>query len=217
MRRLLPIFLSLTALAAAETSPAWTFDGPLPEGAVGVGGFALKQAGPRRPDYPRFDTQNIATKFDGKGARLEIKDPGEHSLFDFQNGDALTVEAWVKPDGLRKGENATIIGKGRTDPKAANPSNQNWALRLRVLYDTACLNFLFASPADKGVKWHRWTTPTGFPNDGRWHHVAVRYEFGKPESIRGWIDGKEIKGSWDMDGATTEGPIVDDAPVWIGS
>ena len=58
---------------------------------------------------------------------------------------------------------------------------------------------------------------TGFANDRRWHHVAVRYEFGKPESIRGWIDGKEIKGSWDMDGETTDAPVVDDAPVWIGS
>ncbi|MEI6795142.1 MAG: c-type cytochrome domain-containing protein, partial [Verrucomicrobiota bacterium] len=35
--------------------------------------------------------------------------------------------------------------------------------------------------------------------------------------IRGWIDGKEIKGSWDMDGPTTDEPVVDDAPVWIGS
>jgi hypothetical protein len=217
----MPLFrlaaLALTSLAAAETQPAWTFDGSPLEGAVAVGGVALKQAGPRRPDYPRFDTQNAAMTFDGKGARLEIKDPGVASVFDFQNGDALTVEAWVRPDGLRKGENATIIGKGRTDPKAPNPSNQNWAMRLRVLYDTACLNFLFATPAGKGVQWHRWTTPTGLPNDGRWHHVAIRYEFGKPDSIRGWIDGKEIKGSWDMDGATTEAPIVDDAPVWIGS
>jgi hypothetical protein len=209
--------VSLTALAAAETSPAWTFDGqPGPELSA-VGNVRLKQAGPRRPDFPRFDTRNVAPTFDGQGARLVIKDPGADSVFDFKNGDAFTLEAWVRPDGLRKGENATIIGKGRTDPKAPNPSNQNWAMRLRVLYDTACLNFLFASPTDKGVKWHRWTTPTGFPNDGRWHHVAIRYEFGKPDSIRGWIDGKEIKGSWDMDGATTEGPIVDDAPVWIGS
>ena len=217
MRRLLPLFLSLTALVAAETVPAWTFDGqPGPELSA-VGNVRLKQAGPRRPDYPRFDTQNVAPTFDGLGARLVIKDPGADSVFDFKNGDAFTVEAWVRPDGLRKGENATIIGKGRTDPKAPNPSNQNWAVRLRVLYDTACLNFLFASPTEKGVKWHRWTTPTGFPNDGRWHHVAVRYEFGKPESIRGWIDGKEMKGSWDMDGATNDAPVVDDAPVWIGS
>ena len=217
MRRLAPLFLGLAALANAETRPAWTFDGSLAEGVVAVGGVRVDQAGPRRPDYPRFDTKNAAPSFDGQGARLEIKDPGARSLFDFTNGDALTLEAWVKPDGLRKGENATIIGKGRTDPKAANPGNQNWAMRLRVLYDSACLNFLFASPADKGVKWHRWTTPTGFPNDRRWHHVAIRYEFGKPESIRGWIDGKEVKGSWDMDGETTAAPVVDDAPVWIGS
>ena len=147
MRRLLPLFLSLTALAAAETSPAWTFDGqPGPELSA-VGNVRLKQAGPRRPDYPRFDTQNIAPTFDGKGARLVIKDPGADSVFDFKNGDAFTVEAWVRPEGLRKGENAMIIGKGRTDPKGPTPNNQNWAVRLRVLYDTACLNFLFATPA----------------------------------------------------------------------
>ena len=218
MRRLVPFFLSLAALAEAQSVPAWSFDGSAPVGMTPVGDVRFKQAGPRRPDYPRFEQTNEAASFDGKGARLEIKDPGANSLFDFKNGDAFTVEAWVKPDGLRKGENATIIGKGRTDPKGPTPNNQNWAVRLRVLYDTACLNFLFATPADgKGVQWHRWTTPTGFANDGRWHHVAVRYAFGQPESIRGWIDGKEIKGSWDMDGATTAEPIVDDAPVWIGS
>ncbi|MGI9110580.1 MAG: DUF1553 domain-containing protein, partial [Opitutales bacterium] len=205
------------AHAEEQSPPAWSYHGAARPELTAVGGVTFKQPGPRRPDYPRFEQTNEAATFDGKGARLEIKDTGAGSLFDFKNGDAITLEAWVRPDGLRKGENATIIGKGRTDPKAANPSNQNWAMRLRVLYDTACLNFLFATPAAKGVQWHRWTTPTGFANDRRWHHVAVRYEFGKPESIRGWIDGKEVKGSWDMDGATTDAPIVDDAPVWIGS
>jgi hypothetical protein len=217
MLRLVPLFLGLAAFVSAQSVPVWSFDGNAPEGTATAGAVTLKQPGPRRPDYPRFEQTNIAASFDGKGAHLEIKDPGANSLFDFKNGDALTLEAWVKPDGLRKGENAYVIGKGRTDPKSANPSNQNWALRLRVLYDSACLNFLFASPSGSGVKWHRWTTPTGFANDRRWHHVAVRYEFGKPESIRGWIDGKEIKGSWDMDGETTDAPVVDNAPVWIGS
>jgi hypothetical protein len=217
MSRLVPLFLGLAALASAQSVPVWNFDGAAVAGMTPVGDVRFKQAGPRRPDYPRFEQINEAATFDGKGAHLEIKDGGANSLFDFKNGDALTLEAWVKPDGLRKGENAYVIGKGRTDPKAANPSNQNWALRLRVLYDSACLNFLFASPSGSGIKWHRWTTPTGFANDRRWHHVAVRYEFGKPESIRGWIDGKEIKGSWDMDGETIDAPVVDDAPVWIGS
>ena len=217
MRRFVPLFLGLSALAAAQSVPVWNFDGNPLAGLTPVGDVRFKQAGPRRPDYPRFEQTNEAATFDGKGAHLEIKDGGANSLFDFKNGDAITLEAWVKPDGLRKGENAYVIGKGRTDPKAANPSNQNWALRLRVLYDSACLNFLFASPSGTGIKWHRWTTPTGFANDRRWHHVAVSYAFGKPESIRGWIDGKEIKGSWDMDGETTDAPVVDDAPVWIGS
>jgi hypothetical protein len=217
MCRLVPLFLGLSALAAAQSVPVWNFDGTPLAGLTPSGNVQFKQPGPRRPDYPRFEQTNEAATFDGKGAHLEIKDGGANSLFDFKNGDTITLEAWVKPDGLRKGENAYVIGKGRTDPKAANPSNQNWALRLRVLYDSACLNFLFASPSGTGVKWHRWTTPTGFANDRRWHHVAVSYAFGKPDSIRGWIDGKEIKGSWDMDGATTDAPIVDDAPVWIGS
>ena len=217
MRRLVPLFLGLAALTQAQSVPVWNFDGTALAGLTPVGDVKFGQPGPRRPDYPRFDEKNEAATFDGKGAHLEIKDPGAGSLFDFKNGDAITIEAWVKPDGLRKGENAYVIGKGRTDPKAANPSNQNWALRLRVLYETACLNFLFATPSGSGVKWHRWTTPTGFANARRWHHVAVRYEFGKPESIRGWIDGKEFKGSWDMDGPTTDEPVVDDAPIWIGS
>ena len=218
MRLLAPLFLGLAALAEAQSVPTWIFDGSARPELSATGGVTFKQPGPRRPDYPRFEQTNEAATFDGKGARLEVKDAGANSLFDFKNGDALTLEAWVNPDGLRKGENATIIGKGRTDPKSATPNNQNWAMRLRVLYDTACLNFLFATPSSgKSVQWHRWTTPTGFANDRRWHHVAIRYEFGKPESIRGWIDGKEIKGSWDMDGATADEPVVDDAPVWIGS
>ena len=217
MLRIVSLFLGITALDAAQTTPAWTFDGASHPELIPVGAVTFKQPGPRRPDYPRFEQTNEAVTFDGKGSHLVVKDTGENSIFDFKNGDALTLEAWVKPDGLRKGENAYIIGKGRTDPKATNPSNQNWALRLRVLYETACLNFLFASPSSKGIQWHRWTTPTGLANDGRWHHVAVRYEFGKPESIGGWIDGKTMKGSWDMDGPTADAPVVDNAPVWIGS
>ncbi|NBY36472.1 MAG: DUF1553 domain-containing protein [Verrucomicrobia bacterium] len=217
MLRIVSLFLGITALDAAQTTPAWTFDGASHPELIPVGTVTFKQPGPRRPDYPRFEQTNEAVTFDGKGSHLVVKDTGENSIFDFKNGDALTLEAWVKPDGLRKGENAYVIGKGRDDPKSATPSNQNWALRLRVLYDTACLNFLFASPSGKGIQWHRWTTPTGLANDGRWHHVAVRYEFGKPESIGGWIDGKPMKGSWDMDGPTADAPFVDNAPVWIGS
>ena len=81
------------------------------------------------------------------------------------------------------------------------------------------MNFLFHSRKTESSNgdWHRWTSKNGFSPGGRWHHVAASYRFGDPESIRGFIDGKEVKGSWDMGGATTEPPVVDDDDVWIGS
>ena len=47
----------------------------------------------------------------------------------------------------------------------------------------------------------------------------MTYLFGKPESIRGYIDGEPVKGDWNpaYAGATTQPPIVDDDDLWIGS
>jgi len=50
-----------------------------------------------------------------------------------------------------------------------------------------------------------------------WHHLSVAYRFGEPESVRGTIDGKPVKGTWDMNGATTLGPVTDDDELWIGA
>jgi len=195
----------------------WSFDAET-GGLRAEGKVELAQPGPRRPDYPGFAQTNRAIRLDGRGARLVVDDPGADSVFDFTNGDAITLEAWVKLDGIRKGKNVYLIGKGRTDPKAAAPNNQNWALRLREMYGSACVSFLFASPkGPRDVDWHRWTTVSGLRDDGRWHHVAVSYVFGKPESVRAFIDGKAMKGAWDMSGASADAPVVDDAPVWIGS
>jgi len=38
--------------------------------------------------------------------------------------------------------------------------------------------------------WHRWTSDDGFEPGSGWHHVAVTYTFGKPESLRGWLYGE---------------------------
>ncbi len=83
----------------------------------------------------------------------------------------------------------------------------------------ARVSFLFRSEADEKGKsdWHRWTSNRGFRPDGSWHHVAVSYQFGSPDSIRGYVDGKKIGGKWDMGGATARPPMVDDDDLWIGS
>jgi hypothetical protein len=204
---------SLLAGTPAAREP-WTFDAEQAGALTVTGAVQWDQPGPRRPDYPRFSQTNRAARFEGRGARLEIADPGAHSPFDFGQGDALTLEAWVRLTEIGRGENVYLIGKGRTDPRAANPNNQNWALRLREARGAACPSFLFASATGT---WHRWTAGQGLRTDGRWHHVAVTYVFGQPESVRAYLDGEEVSGDWDMAGATQAPPIVDDAPVWIGS
>lgn len=91
--------------------------------------------------------------------------------------------------------------------------NQNYALRLAGKKGDACVTFLFRSEDNRRGKsedYHRWTSKTGFDIDTGWHHVATSYTFGKPESIRGYIDGKSLNGEWDFGGATTEAPVVDD-------
>ena len=88
----LGLFACLTAGLGAQESPAWSFGGePRPDLEAG-GGVTFGQSGPRRPDYPIFDLKNLATRFDGKGARLMLADPPDHR-FDFTNGDAVTLEA----------------------------------------------------------------------------------------------------------------------------
>src|SRR5260221_243874 len=101
------------------------------------------------------------------------------------------------------------------------PHNQNWGLRLREADGTARVSFVFRDERDATSKgeefWHRWTSSTGFlPGEG-WHYVAVSYTFGEADSARGWVDGAEVKGDWDMGGQTELGPWADGDEVWIGT
>ena len=205
-------------LYASEPVVVWEFGAEEETPLISHGGVHRDVPGPRPPSFPDFDATNTAVKFDGRGAYYSYDDPGHLSPFDFTNGDQITIEAWVNARDLKDGENTYIIGKGRTGSPEFAPDNQNWALRLRGVKGNACVSFLFATPS-KGSKshWHRWTTDDGFIPRTGWHHVAVTYKFGQPESIQGWIDGKQIPGKWDMGGPTAVAPVVDDDSVWIGS
>lgn len=207
--------------SAAERVVRWGFGTEETTRLRPHGGVHRDQPGPRPPEFPDFDPDNTAVKLDGSGAHFSLADPGRDSPFDFTNGDAITLEAWVKLADLRPRENLYVIGKGRTAAPGQAQDNQNWALRIREVDGEARVSFLFATPrrpgAPKDAHWHRWTSSRGFDPGSGWHHVAVTYTFGDPKSIRGWLDGKPLPGSWDMGGATTEAPVVDDDAIWIGS
>lgn len=168
------------------------------------------------PVYPLFEAHNQSLKFTAP-ARVTIPDPGDHSKLDFDNGDEVTFEAWVRLD--RMNENIYLIGKGRTELQGPHSVDQNWAFRLRKNGGAACVNLLFRSADSKQQKgdWHRWTSNIGITAGARWHHVALKYRFGEPESIVAFVNGKSTNGKWDMGGPTTNAPVVNNEDVWIGS
>jgi len=216
--------LSGQSALAAEPGPVaqWGFGQEESTPLRPHGGVHRDIPGPRPPEYPDFLPDNSAVKLDGNGARFTFADPGVNSPFDFTNGDEITLEAWVQIRELHSGENVYVIGKGRTGNPKFPKDNQNWGLRLREMNGQACISFLFATPPEEGSSsggsiWHRWTTLKGFVPGAAWHHIAVSYRFGKPESIHAVIDGHHLTGKWDMGGATTAAPVVDNDDIWIGS
>jgi hypothetical protein len=185
------------------------------------GSVGLEQPGARPAIYPRMPPENMAAAFGGRDGFLRVADPGENSPLDFAAGDAITLEAWVRSDSLADEQQTYIVGKGRTGSAGFARENQNYALRLRGEGGTARLSFLFRSADNRAgdqKDFHRWNSDEGFvPGDGLWHHVAVSYRFGEAKSIRGFLDGREVAGTWDYGGATDEAPVVDDDELWIGS
>lgn len=220
----LVLCFSAVPLSAAEPEPVvrWNFGSEETTPLVPAGGVTRDIPGPRPPKYPDFAPENTAVRLDGNGARLVLDDPGADSPYDFKLGDAITLEAWVQVDEIRSGEAAYIVGKGRTGSPGFARDNQNWALRVREAGGECAVNFLFASTpepnADKpDAHWHRWTSKGTFLSGRGWHHIAVTYTFGEPDSLRAWIDGAVQTGTWDMGGATKAGPVVDNDAVWVGS
>lgn len=220
-------------IVADQPTAYWTFDGEEPlaphsssavasslKAAKTAGQVKLAVEGPRADRFPLFDDKNNAAQFFGDGGRIVVDDLGDDSAFDFKKGDAITLEAWVNCTKLGEDQQVYLIGKGRTNNEGVAKENQNWALRLRGQKGQACVSFLFRSADNRSGErndFHRWNTKTGFAVGSGWHHVAVTYKFGEPKSVRGYIDGEKLDGTWDYGGPTEEEPVVDNDQVWIGS
>ena len=218
----LALLFTSTILASAAPVARWDFGAEETSRLTPNGSLQRDVPGPRPPEFPDFEASNTAVQFDGSGAHFSFANGGRGSDFEFTNGDSITLEAWVKLDDIKEGETFYIIGKGRTGAAGFAPDNQNWALRVCEVEGRVCLSFLFATPhqdpdSKSDAHWHRWITKEGFSPNSGWHHIALTYRFGTPTSVRGWLDGKLRDGTWDMGGATTEAPVVDDDAIWIGS
>lgn len=201
---------------SVEESLHLTFDNPESSPGKMIGDATIVASELISPRYPDFGLDNKVLRLESP-SWIQIPDDASDSRFDFDNGDAVTFEAWVRIDSM--GDNMCLVSKGRTGTSGQKSINQNWAFRLSRNNGQACVNFLFRSRKTEvhAGDWHRWTSKTGVSSGSRWHHVAVSYKFGEPKSIRGFVDGKEVKGAWDMGGETIQPPVVDNDDVWIGS
>ena len=186
-----------------------------------VGPVKLDEPGPTVDRFPLFESSNVAAKWNGE-AHVVVADPGDQSPLDFTVGDSITLEAWVNVAKLGSGQSMYVIGKGRTNNKEVAADNQNYALRVQGSNGQACISFLFRNADNRRGQrndFHRWDSHSGFGINSGWHYVAVSYTFGKPETIRGYVDGKPVDGFWNKEygGATDKGPVVDNDELWIGS
>ncbi len=211
------IYLMVAQPIQADPVARWDFDGEPGKRIIRQGNVQRGQPGPRPPEFPDMAADNTSVRFDGQGSYYSIPDEGANSRFDFTNGDAISIEAWVRLEGSGTGLRY-VVGKGRTNAAGFARDNQNWALRLESVRGVARLSFLFASERSRSREhWHRWTSQLGFQTKTGWHHVAIAYRFGQPETMQGWVDGQVTPGVWDLGGATRKLPVVDNDAIWIGS
>lgn len=198
---------------------AWTFDRDDEPGAwSGTKSFC---DGPLPPTFPDFRPGNRAALITGAGTSLVVRerDVPDVSLR-FAQGDPLTIEAWVNVHEIRDGEYRYLLGKGRHKHAGFAAENQNYALRVKGEAGEARPSFLFRSQAEKfdsQKDYHRWTASAGFAPGSGWHHIAVTYVFGRPDSIRGYVDGAAVKGTWDLGGATDRPPLTDADDLVLGT
>jgi len=177
--------------------------------------------GPRPPVFPSFKADNRAAAFTQTGSAIVLKEAdAKGATLKFGLGDSITIEAWVKVNEIRDGEYRYLIGKGRNRDSKFAPENQNYALRVKGEGGEARPSFLFRSQSEKpdsAKDYHRWTASQGFAAGAGWHHIAVSFTFGKAESLQGFIDGKEVKGTWDLGGKTNRAPVQDNDDLVIGT
>ncbi|MCB1103036.1 MAG: hypothetical protein KDL10_11765, partial [Kiritimatiellae bacterium] len=137
----------------------WRFDKVNGEPVANAGGDgklsavphgALKTAeGPRPSEYPDFSATNEAVRIP-TGKNYFVVDDPDNTLA-FRQGEAITLEAWVRIDENLSGSYRYIIGKGRTYNPGTSQKNQNYSLRLLNAAGGPFLSFFFVDEEAEGT------------------------------------------------------------------
>lgn len=100
----------------------------------------------------------------------------------------ITIEAWVKPEIKQTNPPyGVFVIKGRE-----TTHKTNYAIR----QDVTGKKFDFYYRISGNDNWQVYRSSNDQFSDNVWRHVAVTYTFGTGNSLKMYVDGEEITGSW---------------------
>ena len=137
-------------LHKAKPVAYWSFD------SVHGNGPKIEIRGPgRSPGISALPRENPALHI-SSGRRIILPDPGENSIYDFDNGDELTVEAMVNPTTLNT--QAVIFSKGRTSQQGILHHQPELGLSIKISGRASRGQFSLSQSRHRLEKgdWHRW-------------------------------------------------------------
>lgn len=146
--------------------------------------------------------------FDGKNDYVNVS---ARSSLRFNTSDNITIMAWVYPNSSNA-ISGTIVNKGRNANGADNRAN--YILAQGTSGSPSVLAFYYIGPP--GDTTNAYKTNSDVFTLNQWQHVAVTYTFGLNSSIKLYVNGNVVAGSWFVgDGKGV--PDTKNRPLWIGA
>jgi hypothetical protein len=196
----------------------WTFDGKNMVGNIGDSSGNGLNMFVSPVQVPLFATTTAVTRgvigqaltFDGDDTYVYMNDPGVGSLLDFGSGANITVSAWVKGD-MSNSDYMGLAEKGNE-----NTATVNWALEVLPGGAGAARKLSFTYTTGSGT-FIAYDSNSAVIPANTWTHVAVSYTFGTGSSMKMYVNGQLVPGTWT--GATNTGneaPDEDNQMFTIG-
>lgn len=198
-------------LPAASPVLVWNFDGK-----DVLDSWPITAAGPRPPLHPLFSADNQAAQFTTDSS-LVIS--GE-SAPTFKHGESLTFDFWIAPQSLKEKRPVFLMSKGDPNREGKPDDNLNWALMVQRLNDeTMRVGFCFAAEPeqkDDVPTRHQWWSGSISLEGLEWHHIAIPFTYGDPNSILLYVNGRLqlFSGKWDK--STIRGPVQAPGDLRLG-
>lgn len=150
-----------------------------------------------------YDPRSL--EVDGDDDYVEILDPGDDSIYDFNSGDQITLAVWIKPAALPNAYN-TVLSKGSNDGV-----NANFGIQIQ---SSGQANFFYRD--DNDSTWHEYATTSSVVSINQWQHISMTYTFSTGSSIQAYVNGVSVGGSW-VSGNGNDVPLISNSPVWFGA